>query len=73
MDIGRISMHGFCFRENESTTLSLWRDTTDKEEKLFPLESRTLKKRFLGDFARGTLGIGLAKAVILERRLRAKK
>lgn len=53
--------------------LSLWRDTTDKEEKLFPFESRTLKKRFLGDFARGTLRIGLAKAVILERRLRAKK
>ena len=72
MDIGRISTHGFCFRENESTTLLLWRDMTGKDEKEFRLESRTLKERFLRDFVEGTLWIRVVKVVILEKRLRAK-
>ena len=72
MDIGRISTHSFCFRENESTTLSLWRHMTGKDEKEFRLESRTLKERFLRDFVEGTLWIGVVEIVILERRLRAK-
>lgn len=71
--LGGLACMIFVLGRIESTTLSLWRDKTGKDEKWFPIESRTLKERFLGDFVGGTLWIGLAKVVILERRLKAKK
>lgn len=51
--LGGLACMIFVLGRIESTTLSLWRNTTGKDEKWFPIESRTLKERFLGDFVGG--------------------